>query len=84
MPERLPEKKVPKLSQCHTSSKGVYVNRTEALRRDRNYYEPFYADLDEDTQMYCVFGCESGFAYSSWATEEQAIEAANELNRITK
>ena len=38
--------------------------------------EEVYADYDEQTAMYCVFGIESGFAYSSHASEEDANLAA--------
>jgi hypothetical protein len=41
--------------------------------RDYSHLKPIageekYADFDEDTGLYCVFGLISGFAYSSWAT----------------
>jgi hypothetical protein len=52
--------------------------------------DAFYADFDKETalakhsanaspeasQLYCVFGNNSGFAYSSWASLEQATQAA--------
>ena len=34
--------------------------------------EAKYVDFDEDTGLWCVFGLESGFAYSSWASESDA------------
>lgn len=44
---------------------------------DRIVGEDRYVDYDEDTQMWCVFGLDSGFAYSSWADEVSAIKALN-------
>lgn len=43
------------------------------MARDYSKLQPVpgeekYADYDEDTALYCVFGLESGFAYSSWAS----------------
>ena len=34
--------------------------------------EEKYVDFDTATGMWCVFGLESGHAYSSWASEKQA------------
>lgn len=37
--------------------------------------EELYVDFDDDTGYWCVFGSDSGFAYSSWESVEQANEA---------
>lgn len=37
--------------------------------------EERYVDFDADTALWCVFGTESGFAYSSHASEEDAKQA---------
>ena len=37
--------------------------------------DPKYVDYDTDTGLYCVFGSNTGHAYSSWASKEQADEA---------
>jgi hypothetical protein len=37
-----------------------------------NPNDQFYADYDEESCAYCVFGTESGFAYASYATQEEA------------
>jgi hypothetical protein len=43
----------------------------------------FYADLDEDTDLYCVFHTETTKAYSSWSSMEQAKEDADRRNHPT-
>lgn len=42
----------------------------------------FFADYDEDTDSWCVFHTDykTGFAFSSWATREQAEQDAKERN----
>lgn len=35
-----------------------------------------YVAYDEETALWCVFGTESGFAYSSWFSEDRADESA--------
>lgn len=50
------------------------ITREQALGLDRN--GDFYADLDEETSLYCVFGTESGFAYSSHADQYSAEQNA--------
>jgi hypothetical protein len=44
--------------------------------------QPYYADLDEDTNMWCVFSVHDmrPFAYSTWADEESAIIDAIQRN----
>lgn len=34
-----------------------------------------YVELDEETNLYCIFGEESGFAYSCYSSYEEAKEA---------
>jgi hypothetical protein len=34
--------------------------------------EDLYVDLDDDTGFWCVFGENSGHAYSSWTSEADA------------
>ena len=34
--------------------------------------EEKYVDYDEDTQMWCVFGLNTGFAYASFFSEQVA------------
>lgn len=52
------------------------MNRSEALKIDTE----FYADLDEKTGLHCVFGNNSGFAYSNSTSQEEAEQQARELN----
>jgi hypothetical protein len=40
----------------------------------------FYADLDEETGLYCVFHTESGRAVESYASKGEADERARLLN----
>lgn len=40
----------------------------------------FYSEWDEDSQMYCVFGSESGFCYATYAGKEEAEEEAQRMN----
>lgn len=46
--------------------------------------DQFYADYDENSQLYCVFGTETGKAYSSYASQEEAEEDAKKRNRGTE
>jgi hypothetical protein len=52
------------------------MNRSEAITIDTS----FYAELDEETGDFCVFGDNSGFAYASFASFPQAQESADEMN----
>lgn len=52
------------------------MTRNEAFKIDKE----FYAELDEESGFYCVFGDESGFAYESYASEQEAKEAAERKN----
>jgi hypothetical protein len=42
----------------------------------------YFADYDESTEMYCVFHTtfKTGFAFSSWASIEQAEQDAENRN----
>jgi len=47
--------------------------------------EEVYSDYDDENYLYGVFGVDSGFCYSStWADEEQAEQAAQEMNEKRK
>ncbi len=50
-------------------------------REARNIDASFYAELDEDTGDFCVFGDNSGFAYASFASLPQAQEEADKMNK---
>jgi hypothetical protein len=56
------------------------MNGREAIKLDREFEDPFYAELDEDTNLYCVFGVQSGFAYASYADMTEAEREANRRN----
>lgn len=47
------------------------MNRKQAKQIDKS----FYVEFDEESGLYCVFGDNSGFAYSGHSTYEQAKEA---------
>lgn len=40
--------------------------------------ETKYVDYDEPTAMWCIFGADSGFAYGSFASEEDAEKTLKE------
>lgn len=50
------------------------MNRDEALKVDRS----FYIEMDDDTEMWCVFGDNSGFAYSAHMSEGAAQQWLSE------
>lgn len=54
------------------------MNRTEALELDKSGGTLYVAE-DEESGMFCVFGTESGFAYSSHADPRDAEEQAMEM-----
>ena len=56
------------------------MTRFEAILLDKlgSYYEAY----DEDTQLWGVFGSESGFCYFTYATEEEASGQADYENEI--
>ncbi len=43
--------------------------------------QEFYADFDEDSGFWGVFGSESSFCYSTWCSEDGAEKAANQMNQ---
>lgn len=51
------------------------MTRNEAIKLDTD----FEVDLDEGTGDFCVFGNESGFAYASFASLEDAKKHADEM-----
>ncbi len=55
----------------------------ETQYRLRGEIKDFSFEVDFDTQTECwgVFGCESGFCYSTWCSEE---EAASRLQEMTE
>lgn len=52
------------------------MTKTEAYKLDTE----FYAELDEETGDFCVFGDNSGFAYRSCASLPEAEKEADEMN----
>jgi hypothetical protein len=46
--------------------------------------QPFYADLDEGTGLYCVFHSETGKAHTSFANMAEAEKRAKEMNEAQK
>lgn len=48
----------------------------EALKQD----EEFYAEYDDITNDYGVFGVTSGFCYSTWSDLETAEKRARRMN----
>ena len=52
------------------------TNRQKAWSLDTE----LYADKDEETGLWCVFGNNSGFAYRNAMSKEQARDYAKELN----
>jgi hypothetical protein len=44
----------------------------------------YYAEYDDTSALYCVFHTDinSGHAYSSWATMEEAEQAAKDANYL--
>lgn len=41
----------------------------------------YYADLDEETGLYCVFHTETSHAYESYTDMSTAVERANKRNK---
>ena len=60
------------------------MNGYEAHQLDKQVATPYYADHDSDSGLWCVFGSESGFAYSSHTVESDAQESADRRNEIAK
>ena len=42
----------------------------------------FYAEYDEDTAFWCVFGTETGFCYGTYCGEAEASVEASRLDSI--
>ena len=68
---------------CRHSKGGAVRKKDLPMTRDRAYKMdteknpwPFYADYDEDTALWCVFGVHSGFAYSNHCGYPEAERAA--------
>ena len=53
------------------------MTRKEAIKIDTD----FEVDLDEGTGDFCVFGNESGFAYASFASKDDADESAEKMRK---
>lgn len=56
------------------------MSRAEAWKKDTE----IYADLDEDSGLWCAFGNNSGFAYSNSMDKAEAEKYAAELNQNKK
>lgn len=57
------------------------MNKREAIRKDAR--EGFYAEWEEEFEMYAVFGLETGFCYGQHHTESAAEDHAENLNDMT-
>jgi hypothetical protein len=57
------------------------INREAMLPKNPHKKEEVYADYDEDTDMWCVFGSDSGFVYASYGSESRAEREADRLNK---
>lgn len=57
-----------------TKSKPFNNMRTEKYP-EKVFGESKYVDYDEATGMWCIFGADSGHAYGSFASEEDADES---------
>lgn len=56
------------------------INRSQALKIDKD----FYVDFDEETELFCVFGDNSGFAYFAESDEKTAYEWCIEIQKTHK
>ncbi len=52
------------------------------MKTNRRGDDAFYADLDEESGLYCVFGNQSGHAYGSYASLEEAKTTAKGLEEM--
>lgn len=52
------------------------MNKSEAFKLDTE----FYVDFDNNCGYWCVFGNNTGFAYSSWFDYAQAKEVCDTYN----
>jgi hypothetical protein len=44
----------------------------------------YYVALDEETELWCVFGTESGFAYATYADKLDAELDAEDMNKARR
>lgn len=44
----------------------------------------FYAELDKESGLYCVFHTESAKAFASYADEDEAKDKARKMNSLVK
>jgi len=56
------------------------MTKTKALRLDKK--GSFYADLDEESDCYGVFGSESTFCYELVADKQTAKDLADKMNKV--
>lgn len=56
------------------------MNRKQAIKMDKT----FYSDFDDESGLYCVFGDNSGFAYHSFASSNEAMDKAIEMDNAKK
>jgi len=56
------------------------MTRSEAIQVD----EEFYADYDDQTNDYGVFGVTSGFCYSTWTDLDEAEKRARRMSAEKK
>lgn len=61
------------MNRCKTLTRDI------AFKLDIKDETPFYADEEDDT--WYVFGINSGFAYASYATHDDANEEAEAMNK---
>lgn len=57
------------------------MRRNKPYRQSPRRAEGTYVELDLDTQEYCVFGDDSGFAYASVADKGNAEDFSDDHNR---
>lgn len=53
------------------------MNRQQAIKQDKS----FFGDFSEEVGMYCVFGSETGFAYSQHGSQAAADTAAIKMDK---
>jgi len=54
------------------------MTSTKALEIDKKH-GTFYADWDDESGSWCVFGSESGFAYASYGSEDEALDESDRM-----
>ncbi|HEX9156009.1 MAG TPA: hypothetical protein VF819_10620 [Nitrospira sp.] len=47
---------------------------------ETKYKDSYYAEFDENSGLYCVFGSESGKAFASYVDKGEATAKANQMN----